>query len=226
MLTRRTIMGKGLSWLPTVTGIAILSLSAASTSLAGTVEITYENTATSHKNAGLHELSIDGQTTFAVNTKSARTSPGKTWTATVNSYADVQAGAGKYNRRAGGAKKYNQAGWLFEQMVIADTLSRASRNLNTAISKAIWKIMGKKGRLKGKANSLYTQAVAGNPSIDNYNWSDSMLVFTSTDRKSEFFAPLAPIATPLPSAVFLFGSMLLGLIGILRFNPSSSVMQA
>ncbi|MBT5388191.1 MAG: hypothetical protein HOL11_05240, partial [Porticoccaceae bacterium] len=128
--------------------------------------------------------------------------------------------------RAGGAKKYNQAGWLFEQMVIADTLSRASRNLNTAISKAIWKIMGKKERLKGKANSLYTQAVAGNPSIDNYNWSDSMLVFTSTDRKSEFFAPLAPIATPLPSAVFLFGSMLLGLIGILRFNPSSSVMQA
>ena len=219
-------MGKGLSWLSTVTGIAILSLSAASTSLAGTVEITYENTATSHKNAGLHELSIDGQTTFAVNTKSAKTSPGRTWTATVNSYADVQAGAGKYNRRAGGAKKYNQAGWLFEQMVIADTLSRASRNLNTAISKAIWKIMGKKGRLKGKANSLYTQAVAGNPSIDNYNWSDSMLVYTSTDRKSEFFAPLAPIATPLPSAVFLFGSMLLGLIGILRFNPSSSVMQA
>ncbi len=217
-------MGKGLNWLPTLIGTAILGL--ASPSFAGTVDIIYENTSSSHKNAGLNELSIDGQTTFAINTESAKIRPGKVWTATVNSYADIQAGAGKYNDRDGDADKYNQAGWLFNQLVITDSLSKANRRLNSAINKAIWKIMGKKGRLKGTANSLYSRAVAGDPAIDDYNWSNSMLVYTSTDRRSEFFAPLAPIATPLPSAAFLFGSMLLGLIGIIRYNPGSQVMQA
>jgi hypothetical protein len=37
---------------------------------------------------------------------------------------------------------------------------------------------------------------------------------------------MAPIATPIPSAIFLFGSMFVGLIGLARRNPSNRVMQA
>lgn len=53
-----------------------------------------------------------------------------------------------------------------------------------------------------------------------------MTVYTATDFKSEYFAPMAPIATPIPSAIFLFGSMFVGLIGLARRNPSNRVMQA
>ena len=41
-----------------------------------------------------------------------------------------------------------------------------------------------------------------------------MIVYTENGGSREFFAPLPPIATPIPSALFLFGSVLLGLLGI------------
>jgi hypothetical protein len=49
-----------------------------------------------------------------------------------------------------------------------------------------------------------------------------MTVYTSTNLKSEFFAPLAPIATPIPSAIFLFGSVFLGLFGLVRRSNQGS----
>jgi hypothetical protein len=66
-----------------------------SAAVAGTVEITYENSGTSSDNAGLHELSIDGVSTYAMNGKAKPPKQGKTWTATVNSYEDVQASSTK-----------------------------------------------------------------------------------------------------------------------------------
>ncbi|MGB0669594.1 MAG: hypothetical protein ACPGN5_05740, partial [Porticoccaceae bacterium] len=51
-----------------ITGAAVICL-VSSISLAGTVQITYENSGTSSKNAGLHELSIDGVSTYAMNGK-------------------------------------------------------------------------------------------------------------------------------------------------------------
>jgi len=51
----------------------------------------------------------------------------------------------------------------------------------------------------------------------NFDWSSTMLVYTSTERLAsrELFASIQPpIATPIPGALFLFGSMALGLFGI------------
>ena len=203
-----------------------LTFLATSYSAASTVEITYENNGTSVDNAGLHRLTIDGVSTFAMNAKSKTIRPGRSWTATVNSYDDIQAGAGKFNKRAGDIKKYSQVGWLFNYMNFSETLSSSSQSWNTAISQAVWKIMGKKGKLSSLATYVYNYATRGYSSIDNYNWSNSMTVYTSTNLKSEFFAPLAPIATPIPSAIFLFGSVVLGLFGLVRRSNRGSEMQA
>ncbi|MGB2260616.1 MAG: hypothetical protein ACPH4D_06035 [Porticoccaceae bacterium] len=193
---------------------------------ASTVEITYENSGTSVNNAGLHKLTLDGVSTFAMNAKSKTIRPGRTWTATVNSYDDIQAGAGKFNKRASDVKKYSQVGWLFSYMNFSESLSSSSESWNKAISEAVWKIMGKKGKLSSLATYVYNYATRGYSSIDNYNWSNSMTVYTSTNLKSEFFAPLAPIATPIPSAIFLFGSVFLGLFGLVRRSNQGSEMQA
>ena len=203
-----------------------LACLATSYSTASTVEIAYENSGTSVNNAGLHKLTINGVSTFAMNAKSKTIRSGRTWTATVNSYDDIQAGAGKFNKRADDVKKYSQVGWLFNYMNFSETLSSSSQSWNTAISEAVWKIMGKKGKLSSLATYVYNYATRGYSSIDNYNWSNSMTVYTSTNLKSEFFAPLAPIATPIPSAIFLFGSVFLGLFGLVRRSKQGSEMQA
>ncbi len=208
-----------------ISAVALICV-ATSYSVASTVEITYENTGTSVNNAGLHQLTIDGVSTFAMNAQSKKIRPGRNWTATVNSYDDIQAGAGKFNEDSGDVKKYSQVGWLFNYMNFSETLSSSSQSWNTAISQAVWKIMGKKGKLSSLATYVYNYATRGYSSIDNYNWSNSMTVYTSTNLRSEFFAPLAPIATPIPSAIFLFGSVFLGLFGIVRRSNQVSEMQA
>ena len=165
-----------------------------SAAVAGTVEITYENSGTSSDNAGLHELSIDGVSTYAMNGKAKPPKQGKTWTATVNSFRDE--------------------------------LSTSSAAWNAAINQAVWKIMGKKGKLSSLATSIYNYATNGYSFIDNYNWSNSMTVYTSTNLRSEFYAPMAPIPNPIPSAVFLFGSMFIGLFGLLRRNSNNQAIAA
>jgi hypothetical protein len=53
-----------------------------------------------------------------------------------------------------------------------------------------------------------------------------MTVYTSTNLRSEFYAPMAPIPNPIPSAVFLFGSMFIGLFGLLRRNSNNQAIAA
>ena len=111
-------------------------------------------------------------------------------------------------------------------MDFSDSPTSSNTAWNAAINQASWKIFGKKVKLSSLATYVYNYATAGYGYVDNYNWSDSMTVYTATDFKSEYFAPIAPIATPIPSAIFLFGSMFVGLIGLARRNPSNRVMQA
>ena len=193
---------------------ASLALLLSSTSFAGTVEITYEDAGTSTGGAGAHSLTIDGVSTYAMNAESDNPVAGDTWTATVNTYDDVQNGAGKFNTNSKGKdiKKYNQVGWLFNYVSLADTISSDTQSWNAAINQAVWKIMGKRGRLTSRAKTAYRLATSG--SYDDYNWSNSMTVYTA--GKFEFFASNPPIATPIPSAIFLFGSVLLGIFGIVR----------
>ena len=123
-------------------------------------------------------------------------------------------------------KKYNQVGYIFSYMDFSDSPSSYNTSWNAAINQASWKILGKKIKLSSLAKYVYDYATAGYGYVDNYNWSDSMTVYTATDLKTEYFAPMAPIATPIPSAIFLFGSMFVGLIGLARRNPSNRVIQA
>ena len=208
-----------------ITGAVVICL-ISSISLAGTVQITYENSGTSSNNAGLHELSIDGVSTYAMNGKAKPLKKGKTWAATVNSYDDIQAGAGKFNKKPGDATKYNRTGYLFSYMDFRDNLSAGSTAWNAAINQAVWKIMGKKGKLSALATSIYNTATRGYSFIDNYDWSNSMTVYTATNLRSEFYAPMAPIPNPIPSAIFLFGSMFIGLFGLLRRNSNNQALAA
>jgi hypothetical protein len=100
-------MGKSITAPLGMIASGILALFLTSTSEAGTVKVTYENTGTSSNNLGLHELTIDGVSTYAMSGKSKTSKQGKTWTATVNFYTDVQSVAGKFNKRSGHAKKYS-----------------------------------------------------------------------------------------------------------------------
>lgn len=192
---------------------ASLTLLLASTSLAGTVSITYEDEGTSAAGAGVHDLTIDGVSTYAMNAKAKNPKSGDSWKATVNTYNDVQSGAGKFNKKKKDIKKYNQIGWLFNYVSFADPISGYRQNLNAAINQAVWKIMSKNSRLSGTAQRIYDYATSGR--YDDYNWSNSMTVYTG--GKYEFFAAVKPpIATPIPSAIFLFGSVIIGLFGIVR----------
>ncbi|MDB9724627.1 hypothetical protein OAA89_01930 [bacterium] len=198
---------------------ASLALLITSPSFAGTVAITYEDAGTSTGGAGAHNLTIDGVSTYAMNAESDHPEAGDTWTATINTYNDVQNGAGKFNKKTKDIKKYNQVGWLFNYVSLADTISTNTQSWNAAINQAVWKIMGKRGRLSSRAKTAYRLATSG--SYDDYNWSNSMTVYTA--GKFEFFAATPPIATPIPSAIFLFGSVILGLFGIVRRKPDLQI---
>lgn len=193
---------------------ASLALLITSPTFAGTVAITYEDAGTSTGGAGVHNMTIDGVSTYAMNAESDHPQAGDTWTATVNTYDDVQNGAGKFNtnRKGKDIKKYSQAGWLFNYVSLADTINSNTQSWNAAINQAVWKIMGKSGRLSSRAKTAYRLATSG--SYDDYNWSNSMTVYTA--GKFEFFAANPPIATPIPSSIFLFGSVIIGLFGIVR----------
>jgi hypothetical protein len=72
----------------------------------------------------------------------------------------------------------------------------------------------------GNARILYSKATSG--ICDNFNWSDSMTVYTG-ERFEFFTAAIPPIETPIPSAIFLFGSVIVGLFGIVRRKPDLQV---
>ena len=211
---------------------AVLTVTASTSAVSETVEISYQSLGTSTTldlptkigsvPAGLIEVTADGHTTAALNT--TQSDSNASWSAQVNTFLDIQNGAGKYNRGKNDEKKYAKAGYLFSLLDFSDTLSETAAQYNALINYVIWEIMGQGGdkqsthRLKTQASSnrdyewLKTHAKQNK----DFDWSSTMVVYTeSGTRNQEFFAPLPPIATPIPSALFLFGSMALGLLGIL-----------
>jgi hypothetical protein len=202
-----------------------LTLFICTTATAAAIDIAYSDAGTSialptyytgSATAGLSEITIDGNSRMAFNTE--HESMSGTWTATETRYADVQNGAGKYNYGRGGAKKYAQAGYLFSTLDLSESLSAVAAKHNALVNYVVWYIMDEQvpylssRRDQNKAYGLYRKA--GRQS--NFDWSSIMRVYTANDRGTtrEFFAVLPPIATPIPGALFLFGSMALGLFGI------------
>ena len=213
----------------TITSVA-LSFLISSTALSAQVTITYDSPGTSTllttkvgkgKNrvigtveAGLSSITVDGNNSLALNTSDS-TLIG-TWQATANSYADVQAGAGKYNSGATGKESYAKAGYLFSLLNISTSLDATAAKYNALVNYVIWDIMGDVPKLNDKQDRKAADKLK--KSADGYNkfdWSTAMVVYTANDSSArEFFSVLPPIATPIPSALFLFGSMALGLFGI------------
>lgn len=213
-----------------ITSAVLLLLSTAT--IAAPVDISYQGAGTSTSlkmksngsvNAGLNAITVDGTTSLAVNTSNS--SMAGTWTATVNDYAAVQAGAGKYNRGRNGEEKYAKAGYLFSLLDISESLSDTAAKYNALVNYVIWDIMGSVPELKNKREKRLVKALKRSASANkNFDWSTTMEVYTANDRGTtrEFFAVLPPIATPIPSALFLFGSMALGLFGIVTRKQTAS----
>ncbi len=193
--------------------------------LAETVEITYEGlgTATTLEvkdgpdiTTGAIELTIDGDNRLAVTNDNSRRF--STWNATVNTYNDIQNGAGKYNNRRNDKTKYSQAGYLFTLLDFSESLSATAAKYNALVNYVIWDIMGSVPKLDDRSDRRTAKQLKEQASgKKNFDWSSTMLVYTSNERLAsrELFASVQPpIATPIPSALFLFGSMALGLFGI------------
>ena len=197
-----------------------------SLAVAETVEITYESLGTTSTlevrdgpniRTGAFELTIDGDSTLAITNDNSRHYL-RTWNATVNDYSDIQNGAGKYNHRRNDKTKYSQAGYLFTLLDFSETLSDTAAKYNALVNYVIWDIMGSVPGLKKRADRRIVRDLKDQASRQkDFDWSSTMLVYTSNDRLAsrELFASVQPpIATPIPSALFLFGSMALGLFGI------------
>ena len=207
-------------------GSAVAALFISNSAVAETVEITYEGLGTAStldvKNGpdittGLFEVTIDGNTTFAATNSNDRHYL-STWSATVNTYDDVQNGAGKFNNRRNDKTKYSQAGYLITLLDFSETLSATAAKYNALINYVIWDIMGSVPRLNDRSDRRQVKSLKQEASKNqNYDWSSTMYVYTSNERLAsrELLASVPPpIATPIPSAIFLFGSMALGLFGI------------
>jgi len=221
----------------TITSVA-LSFLISSTALSAQVTITYDSPGTSTllttkvgkgKNsvigiveAGLSSITVDGNNSLALNTSNS--SMAGTWQATATNYADVQAGAGKYNSGAKGKENYAKAGYLFSLLNISTSLDATAAKYNALVNYVIWDIMGDVPKLKNKQDRKAVNKLR--KSADGYkkfDWSTTMVVYTANDNSArEFFAVLPPIATPIPSALFLFGSMALGLFGLVTRKQSFS----
>jgi hypothetical protein len=217
-----------------ITGIA-LTVFISTAAIAASVDISYQGTGTSTSleikgngnksvNAGLSAITVDGTNSLAVNTSNS--SMDGTWAATVTSYADVQAGAGKYNKgERKDREKYAKAGYLFSLLDTSKDPSTVAKKYNALINYVIWDIFAKVPKLdneddKDAAEELEDRA----KDYKKFDWSATMVVYTGADGKNqrEFFAVLPPIATPIPSALFLFGSMALGLFGIVTRKQATS----
>ena len=169
--------------------------------------------------AGLYEVKIDGVTTFAM-CADYDTHIGSKWTADLFTYSDVQSGAGKFNDGSAAAlTKYSQIGWLFSQ------IGSVSVNDQADINQAIWKIMG--GSLSlfdSGAIDYFNDARDG--THDNFNFASVMNIYTPNPlhASQELLVavrtvPVVPAtvsAVPVPAAVWLLGSGLIGMVSVMR----------
>jgi hypothetical protein len=208
-------------------GGTVAALLISSSAIAETVEITYENTGTSATldvrngpdiRTGLFEVTIDGNTTFAATNSNDRHYL-STWSATVNTYDDVQNGAGKFNNRRNDKTKYSQAGYLFTLLDFSESLSATAAKYNALVNYVIWDIMGSVSSLNSRADRRVAKDLKSKAQQQSdFDWSNTMRVYTSNEPRlasRELLASVPPpIATPIPGALFLFGSMALGLFGI------------
>ncbi|MEJ2688165.1 MAG: VPLPA-CTERM sorting domain-containing protein [Gammaproteobacteria bacterium] len=168
--------------------------------------------------AGLYNISIDGKVTPAMCDDWNTEVPNHSWTATGYTYAEIINGAPVKFAGTAGLTGYKEAGWLFSQLPTVSQSDQADINL------AVWKIMSNPTiQMNSTATTWYDRALGHS----DFNFSHSMMVWTPNPRcaSQEFLTPLTtpPSAVPLPAAVWLFGSGLVGLVAVgrRRHNPAA-----
>ena len=156
--------------------------------------------------AGKYELTVDGTTVLAMcDDRLTEVSIGDSWDAMFYTFSDIQSGA-PVKFASGGIQKYSQAGYLFSLLDGVSLSDRADINL------AIWEIMSPGSTtLTTAAQTYYNTATSG--AYDAFDFSGIMRVLTPTplSASQEYLAPI-----PLPAAVWLFGSGLIGMIAVAR----------
>lgn len=159
--------------------------------------------------AGFYELKVDGLDILAMcDDRLTEVSIGDTWMANSFTFADIQAGA-PVKFASSGVEKYSQVGYLFNILKDSSASDQADFNL------AIWEIMTPGSTtLNSTALAYYNDATSG--AYDNFNFGGIMGVLTPdpVNASQEYLFKIS--AVPIPAAVWLFGSGLLGLVGVAR----------
>lgn len=153
--------------------------------------------------AGFYSLTVDGKyiqgmcDDFATNSYI-----GETWTANFNNGS-----TGKFSPNP---VKYSQIGYLFSL-----ALSDHNTDNQASYNEAIWKIIYPSApALLNDASYYYNLATNG--SHDSFNYSGIMQFLTPNPLNASQEFLTAPTEVKVPSAMWLFGSGLLGLVGISR----------
>lgn len=158
--------------------------------------------------SGLYELEINGSYVINAMCDDRLTSVGigDTWQANEFTFADIQSGA-PVKFASSGIEKYSQAGYLFSLLDSVSLSDRADINL------AVWNIMSPGSTtMTSTATSYYNTATGG--LYDDFDFSGIMKVLTPDplDASQEYLIS----AVPIPAAMWLFGSGILGVVGVAR----------
>lgn len=190
--------------------IALCCFIAGAPALASTVTLVNVNNAVARNGVweGFYTLDVNGNSIQGMcDDLNTHVGIGESWTATVYNYADVVGGAGKFASLSGAVTRYSQVGWLFSQ-------ASGDANHNADLQEAVWKIMGASPTMSSNANSFYALATGGGH--DTYDWTGVMKVVTPNpfNTSQEYLIPAGVV--PLPPAVWLFGSGLMGISLVAR----------
>lgn len=209
--------------MPLVAGFLSVQVQAASVHL----DSTGNSQARNGVYEGFYQLTVDSTSVLAMcDDFNTNVSVGDSWTGYAYNYGQVTSNPSLV--KFSPLSKYSEAGWLFNQLPIPGSNS-ADYSTQADIAMAIQEIMAP-GSVNFTGYSV-AQAYYGNAtdgSHVNYDWSSVMMVLAPDPHSAsqEYLIPTGMVppssVVPVPAAVWLFGSGLVGLVTVAtRRKPAS-----